>query len=106
MNEKKAFVQSDNFSKLTKKEQSMTKRYLSKIEKIYEGVKNLTKEPDLVVVVDGDALGGLIHELEVSKIPSVVLAPTTFSKRWKSNLAVINMQNQNSPTYVLETLFS
>jgi len=106
MNEKKAFVQSDNFSKLTKKEQSMTKRYLSKIEKIYEGVKDLKKEPDLVVVVDGSALEWLVHELEVAKIPSIILASTSFAKRWKGNLAVVNMQNQNSPTYVLETMFS
>ena len=107
MNEKKSFVLSDNFSKLTKKEQSMTKRYLSKIEKIYEGVKDLKKEPDLVIVVDGSDLDGLVHELEVSKTANVILASTSFSKwRRSGNCAVINLQNQKSPTYVLQTLFS
>ncbi len=107
MNEKKNFVISDNFSKLTKKEQSMMKRYLWKIEKIYEGVKDLKKKPDLVVVVDGTALDGLVAELQTSKISNVVLASTSFSKRWNlGNLAVINMQNQKSPIYVLQTLFS
>ncbi len=107
MNEKKKFVSSDNFLKLTKKEQSMTKRHLTKIEKIYEGVKNLTKKPDLVVVVDGTALAGLIAEIELTRIPSVVLTATDFPKRWNvGQLAIINMQNQKSPTYVLQTLFS
>jgi small subunit ribosomal protein S2 len=107
MNEKKNFVMSDNFSKLTKKEQSMIKRYLGKIEKIYEGVKDLKKKPDLVVVVDGSALDGLVAELQITKTPNIVLASTSFSKRWSSgDFAVINMQNQKSPIYVLETLFS
>ena len=107
MNEKKNFVMSDNFSKLTKKEQSMMKRYLWKIEKIYEGVKDLQKKPDLVIVVDGTALDGLVAELQTSKISNIVLASTSFSKRWNlGNLAVINMQNQKSPIYVLQTLFS
>ena len=107
MNEKKKFVVSDNFSKLTKKEQSMTKRHLAKIEKIYEWVKWLTKKPDLVVVVDGSALSWLIAELELTKTDSVVLSATDFP-RWRDfwNLAVINMQNQMSPIYVLETMFS
>lgn len=107
MNEKKKFVLSDNFVKLTKKEQSMTKRHLAKVEKIYEWVKNLSKKPDLIVVVDATALSGLIAELELTKLPSIVLSATDFPKRWNGgNLVVLNMQNQKSPTYVLETLFS
>lgn len=107
MNEKKKFVSSENFLKLTKKEQSMTKRYLAKIEKIYEGVRNVTKKPELVVVVDGTALAGLIAEIELTNTPSVVLSATDFPKRWNAGqLAIINMQNQKSPTYVLQTLFS
>lgn len=107
MNEKRKFVLSDDFLKLTKKEQSMIKRHLAKIEKIYEWVKNLSQKPDLVVVVDWSSLSGLISELELTKTENIVLAATDFSRRWSHwNLAVINMQNQKSPLYVLEKLFS
>lgn len=107
MNEKKKFIASESFAKLTKKEQSMNKRHLAKIEKIYEGVKNLSKKPELVIVIDGTMLDGLVHEIEVSKTPSVLLTSTDFPKWWdRGNMAVINLHNQKSPTYVLETLFA
>lgn len=107
MNEKKKFIASESFAKLTKKEQSMNKRHLAKIEKIYEGVKNLTRKPELVIVVDAAMFDGLVHEIEVSNTPSILLASTDFPKRWdRGNIAVLNMHNQKSPTYVLETLFA
>ena len=107
MNERKKFIASDNFAKLTKKEQSMNKRHLAKIEKIYEGVKNLTRKPELVIVVDASMFAWLVSEVSLSKVPSVLLASTDFPQRWDNgNLAVVNMQNQKSPMYVLNTLFS
>lgn len=107
MNERKKFIASDNFAKLTKKEQSMNKRHLAKIEKIYEWVKNLQRKPELVIVVDASMFDGLVSEISLSKIPSVLLASTDFPQRWdRGNLAVMNMQNQKSPMYVLETLFA
>lgn len=107
MNEKKKFIASDNFAKLTKKEQSMTKRHLAKIEKIYEWVKGLQRKPELVIVVDASMFSGLVSEIELSKVPSVLLTSTDFPQRWdRWNLAVVNMQNQKSPMYVLETLFA
>lgn len=107
MNERKKFIASDNFVKLTKKEQSMNKRHLAKIEKIYEGVKNLQRRPELVVVVDASMFDGLVSEITLSGVPSVLLASTDFPQRWdRGNLAVMNMQNQKSPMHVLETLFA
>ncbi len=106
MNEKKAFIASENFSKLTKKEQSMNKRHLAKIQKIYEGVKNLSKKPDMVIVLDAGTFSGLINELTLSKVDSVLLSSTDFpQRRDHGNLAVVNMHNQKSPTYILQTLF-
>lgn len=107
MNERKKFIASESFVKLTKKEQSMAKRHLAKIEKIYEGVKNLSRKPELVIVVDGTMLDGLVHEIEVSKTPSILLTSTDFPQWWDhGNMVVMNLHNQKSPTYVLETLFA
>ena len=107
MNERKKFISSESFVKLTKKEQSMNKRHLAKIEKIYEGVKRLSRRPELVIVVDGTMLDGLVHEIEVSGTPSVLLTSTDFPKWWdRGNMAVVNLHNQKSPTYILETMFA
>lgn len=107
MNEQKQFIASESFTKLTKKEQSMKKRHLAKIEKIYEGVKNLKKEPELVVVLDAGYFDGLVNEIILSKTPSILLSSVDFPKRWDlGNMAVVNMHNQNSPQYILETLFA
>lgn len=107
MNERKKFIASESFTKLTKKEQAMNRRHLAKIEKIYEGVKNLKNKPDLVVVVDATALDGLVNEVKVSNTPAVLLSSTDFPTWWDlGNLAVVNLHNQKSPTYILETLFA
>lgn len=107
MNERRQFIKSESFMRLTKKERSMVERHLAKIEKIYEGVKDLSKKPDLVVVVDGTMLDGLVNEIRISKTPSVILASTGFSYRQADNqLAIVNLQNQKSPSYILETLFA
>ena len=45
LQEMRAYVESESFSTLTKKEQSMKKRALEKIEKVYKGVVNLRKIP-------------------------------------------------------------
>lgn len=107
MNERKKFISSESFAKLTKKEQSMNKRHLAKIEKIYEGVKSLSRRPELVIVVDGTMLAGLVNEIKVSGTPSVLLTSTDFPQWWDGwNMAVVNLHNQKSPTYILETLFA
>lgn len=107
MNEKKKFIASENFARLTKKEQSMMKRQLAKIEKIYEWVKGLTKKPDLVIVVDGGMVADLMDEIALTKTPNVILASTDFP-RWVAgnNTVIMNLHNQKAPTYVLDELFA
>lgn len=106
MNEKKKFVLSDSYVKLTKKEQVMIKRELSKVEKIYEGVKWLKNKPDLVVVIDGSLTSGLVDELEITKIENIVLASTDFSRWWnEEDLLMMNMQSYKSLDYALHYIF-
>ena len=107
MNEKKKFVQSESYAKITKKEQVMIKRELLKVERIYEGVKWLKNKPDLVIVVDGALTHGLIAELEITKIDNIVFASTDFNKWWKEeDLLMMNMQSYKSLDYALHYIFS
>ena len=107
MNEKRKFIASENFVRLTKKEQSMMKRQLAKIEKIYEWVKNLTKKPDLVIVIDGGMVADLMQEIWLTRTPSIVLASTDFPQ-WVAgtDTVIMNLHNQKAPIYVLDELFS
>lgn len=106
MNEMSAFISSPNFFSLTKKEQLIMKRKLARAEKIYKGVKNLTKRPDLVVIVDGAMMTGLISEVEKIHADSIVIASANFAKRWDpASLVPANMLSYKSLDFVMKYLF-
>ena len=105
MNDLRKLISSDRFSKLTKKEQLITKRNLAKFELVYKGVTNLKRLPDLVVVVDAEYNAWVIKELEKAKIDYVAIANTDLS-RWLStdNLVVANTNSYESVMYILDYL--
>jgi len=105
MNNLKKLISSDKFAKLTKKEQLITKRNLSKFELVYKGVTNLRKVPDLVIVVDAEYNAWVIKELEIAKIEYIAIANTDLS-RWLStdNLIVANTNSYESVMYMLNYL--
>lgn len=97
MNDLQAFVDSDDFHKITKKEQLTTQRKLAKVQRVYAGVKNLKKKPDLVVIVDGKAMMKFVKELKKLDMDNVVIAGTNFDTRWpEENLVVINVDAYQS----------
>ncbi len=105
MNNLRKLISSDKFAKLTKKEQLITKRNLSKFELVYKGVTNLRKVPDLVIVVDAEYNTWVIKELEKAKIDYIAIANTDLS-RWLStnHLIVANTNSYESVMYMLNYL--
>ena len=105
MNSLSKLISSDKFTKLTKKEQLITKRNLAKFELVYKGVTNLRKVPDLVIVVDAEYNTWVIKELEKAKIEYIAIANTDLS-RWLStdNLIVANTNSYESIMYILNYL--
>ena len=105
MNRLRKFIESSAFSKLTKKEQLMKKRELRKLEVIYHGLTNLTKLPDLVVVVDAEYNKDVIKELEKINISYIAISNTDLSRWLKTdNLVVMNTNSYEAITYVLNYL--
>jgi small subunit ribosomal protein S2 len=105
MNKLRKFIESPAFSKLTKKEQLMKKRELEKLESIYHGLTNLSKLPDLVIVVDAEYNEEVIKELEKVNIPYIAIANTDLSRWLKTeNLVVMNTNSYEAVTYVLNYL--
>ncbi len=97
MNKLEQFVASDDFATLTKKEQLMKKRNLTKIHKIYKGVKELRKKPDLVVLVEGKMLAKFVDEVEKTKAKSIVIANTDFDRYFDDqNLIIANTKSKQA----------
>lgn len=109
INEMASFMESEAYSALTKKEQLVYKRNFDRANKVYKGVTNLKKRPELVIVVDGTMLSTLIDEVEnlKGKLEAIVIAGTNFSRYWPENeLVVTNINSYTSIDFVLNYLLS
>ncbi len=104
MNDLRKFIESDDFMKLTKKERQVKKRQLAKMESVYKWVKNLTKKPDLVIVVDGTFLSKFVDEIVKTGVDGIVLASTDFDKWLDDKLVVMNTNSYVSVPSVLKYL--
>ncbi len=100
------FVGSSSFDSLTKKEQSMKRRELAKVEQVYKGVVNLRKKPDLVIIVDGQYMGKFVLEIQKLKSDAVVLASSDFNKWIDQQVVMCNVNSFDSIDYVLKYLLS
>ena len=105
LKELRAFVDSASFDTLTKKEQSMKKRELKKIEQVYKWVVDLKKKPDLVVIVDGQYMHKFVSEIQKLKSPAVVLASSDFDKWIDQQVVMCNTNSLSSISYVMNSLF-
>lgn len=101
-----SFVASPSFFDLTKKEQSMKKRLLKKIELVYKGVKNLKSRPDLVIVLDGQLMQKFVHEAEKVRVPAIVCTSSNLDRWTETNLITCNINSTKSVEFVLEYILS
>lgn len=102
----RTFVEGPWFDTLTKKEQSMKKRELKKVEQVYKGVVNLRKKPDLVVIVDGQYMGKFVAEIQKLGTEAIVLASSDFDKWIDQHTLMCNVNSASSIDYVLKYIFS
>lgn len=105
MNNLKKFIESTAFWKLTKKEQLMKKRELSKLETFYKWLTWLKNLPKLVIVIDTEYNIWVVKELEKVGIEYIAVSNTNLS-RWLStdNLIVSNTNSYESMNYLLNYL--
>ncbi len=108
MNTMARFIDTENYLSLTKKEQLVYKRKLASILKIYKGVKNLSKKPEFVIVLDGQMMDNFINEIvKTSNIQNIILAGTNFSRRWaEDSIIIANMWSHKSVDFILNSMFS
>jgi len=102
----RSFMDSSAYGTLTKKEQSMKKRELAKVEQVYKGVVNLKKKPDLVLIVDGQFMSKFVLEVQKLNTKAIVLASSDFDKWIDQQVVMCNTNSFDSIDYVLKYLFS
>ncbi|HPC34277.1 MAG TPA: 30S ribosomal protein S2 [Candidatus Absconditabacterales bacterium] len=107
MNKMSSFVETEEFASLTKKEQLVYKRKLSRTKKIYEGVKDLTSRPGLVIVVDGSMMDSFVRELSaLGDVESIVISSTNYNKYLGDNDIIANMLSYKSIDFVMNYILS
>jgi small subunit ribosomal protein S2 len=67
---------SGHFERLTKKESALLKKELEKLRKYLNGVKNMTKRPDIIIVIDQKREMNAIKEALKLKIPIISILDT------------------------------
>ncbi len=107
MNTMARFVDSDVYMSLTKKEQLVYKRKLARVLKIYKWVKNLSRKPELVIVLDGQMMDNFINEIiKTPNIQNIVITGTNFSRRWdEESIILANIWSHKSVDFVLNSMF-
>lgn len=106
LQEMRSFVASESFKMLTKKEQQMKTRALKKIEKVYKGVVNLRKKPELVIIVDGQFMHKFVDEVEKMRVNTIILASSNFDMWTEQTMIMCNVNSYTSIDYVLKYLLS
>jgi len=107
MNKMADFIETEEFESLTKKEQQIYKRNLSRAKKVYEWVKNLTQKPGLAIVVDGSMMENFIKELwHQSDVESIIIAATNYNKYLWENDVIANMLSYKSIDFVMNYILS
>jgi ribosomal protein S2 len=100
-------VETEEFASLTKKEQLVYKRKLSRTKKIYEWVKNLTTKPWLVIVVDGSMMRNFVRELPAQwAVDSIVISSTNYDQYLWDNDIIANMLSYKSIDFVMNYILS
>lgn len=107
MNDKRNFMDTDAYNKITKKEQIVIKREVEKIEKVYAGVKKLNKKPDLVVVIDWSLMSNLVDEIEKIGCDSIVVVNSSFKKQIEdNNIVTTNLQSHKAIEFLLDYILN
>lgn len=107
MNKMNSFVDTEEFSSLTKKEQLIHKRTLVRTKKVYEWVKWLTSRPGLIIVVDGSMMQNFIRELKAQwGHDNIVVCSTNYNKYLWENDIIANMLSYKSIDFVMNYILS
>lgn len=91
---------------LTKKEKASKLKELDKLQKAYEGIKDIKKTPDLLLVVDGHYESLALEEARILNIPTYALLGSTGDIDHCTDFIPCNVNSIKSIKFVLDYLKS
>lgn len=91
---------------LTKKEKASKLKELDKLKKAYEGIKDIKKTPDVLIVVDGHFESLALEEAKTLKIPTYALLGSTGDIDHCTDFIPCNVNSIKSIAFVLDYLKS
>lgn len=91
---------------LTKKEKASKLKELDKLKKAYEGIKELKKTPDVLLVVDGRYESLALEEARTLKIPAYALLGSTGDIDYCTDFVPCNVNSIKAIKFILDYLKS
>ena len=92
------------FDSLTKKERAEKAKELDKLKKAYEGIKDMKRTPDAILIVDGYYEGLATAEAKTLKLPTYALLGSTGDIDTCHDFVPCNVNSVKSIKFVLEYL--
>ncbi len=92
------------YGAFTKKEKLLIAREIEKKEKIFGGIKNLTKRPDVIFVVDTHREKGAVKEATAMGITTVGIVDTNADPNLVNYPIPMNDDASNALSYVLDLI--
>ena len=89
---------------LTKKEKASKLKELDKLRKAYEGIKDIKKTPDILLVVDGHYESLALEEAQTLKIPTYALLGSTGDIDHCTDFIPCNVNSIKAIKFVLDYL--
>lgn len=93
-NELRKQLDSDDFKKMSKKQQISVKKEVAKLDKFFMGLKDIEKLPDALFIVDPTEEHVAVSEARKIKIPIVAIGNTNTDKK---KIDILIPANDNAP---------
>jgi len=97
-------IETGEINRLSKKEKAMVMTRLARLQKRYEGIKEMKKCPDGIFVIDGHYEAQAIKEANVLNIPVFALLGTTGQPKLCTHFIPGNVNNLKSITFIVDEL--
>lgn len=99
-------IETGEINRLNKKEKAMAMTRLARLQKRYDGIRDIKKSPDAIFVIDGHYEMQAIKEANVLGIPVFAILGTTGQPKYCDHFVPANVNNIKSISFIVDELSS
>jgi len=104
LKEQMEFVETEEFKNLVKHERTKMQKHIAKLQRLYSGILNMDKKPDLLLIVDIKKEKNAVKEALYYKIPIVAIADTNGDPSTVTYPIVANDDDTTVVEYIMKQL--